>query len=132
MPRMVTDDQKRKFGEALREARGTMSQAALGELVGVTGSAIGQWEGGAPPADPEAIFGVEVAVGCTPGRLSRHLGYVPVAALKSVDIVAALEADRRISDETRRVIVAAYRAAMASSAASAVKTGAAKARSSRR
>lgn len=105
------------FADGLRDARQAagLSQEALGELVGVTGSRVGQWES-THPIDPEAVFALERALKLPGGRLSRHLGYVPAGEIDS-DVVGAIEADPRLDDVGRGILIASYRAAVKTSGA---------------
>lgn len=72
------------FGHALASERYRMrwTQARLAralEELGhtVTGSAIGAWERGENAPTRDKVFALEQALGCSPGWLSRHLGYLP-------------------------------------------------------
>lgn len=113
-------ERRQAFAAALKAEREhqNWSQAAIGMGVGVTGSLVGQWEQGrvAPP-EPDVVFKLEVALGLPPGRLSRHLGYLPVGA-PELDVVAAIESDPRLDYRARALLTAAYRVEVRASGAS--------------
>lgn len=73
-----------EFGRCLKAERERVrwSQATLArelEDLGhpVTGSVIGAWERGENAPGREKVFALEQALGCNPGWLSQHLGYLP-------------------------------------------------------
>jgi len=107
---MATDQQRAQFAAALREERGALSQAELGRRVGLTGARIGQFEAG-ENVDPDQVFLLERQLGLPPGRLSRHLGFVPVDADAAADVVAAIEQDPRLALDVsaRNALVSLYR-----------------------
>lgn len=59
---------------------------------------------------PSGVFALERALGLAAGELSRHLGYIPADAPASV--VAAVQADPRLTDNAKRMILATYRAGL--------------------
>jgi transcriptional regulator with XRE-family HTH domain len=131
---LANERQRRKFGETLRSVRDDsgLSQAAVGELVGVTGSAVGQWETGKIEPGRDTVFSLERALDLDAGRLSRDLGYLPPDPLDRPDVVAAIEADPRLSDQARVMLIALYRSAVLSSAESAASASATRRRRDRR
>lgn len=65
------------FGEELkrmREAAGIASQRALGDLIGVSGSAVGEWERDESEPTRENLRAIEAAVGDDQGVLAALLG----------------------------------------------------------
>jgi transcriptional regulator with XRE-family HTH domain len=126
--------QLRKFGRSLRSARdeSALSQAAVGALVGVTGSAVGQWEAGKIEPSRETVFLLEQVLKLDAGHLSRDLGYLPPDPLDRADVVAAIEADPRLTDQARVMLIALYRSAVLSSNESAASTSATRRRRDRR
>lgn len=102
------------FGRALREERelAGLSQDALGELVGLSGARISQFESGAQPS-PENVFQLEECLGVPFGRLSRHLGYVALqegVAAHVIDVVSAIDSDPRLNAVGKGILRDAYRA----------------------
>lgn len=67
------------FSGALRAALPVDLEPIAHEL-GVSVRTIRSWVRGERTTDPGQVFALERALGCEPGELSRHLGYVPVAA----------------------------------------------------
>lgn len=69
-----------QFQTSLRAAlhkRG-WTQGQLAAELEVTSSAVSMWVGGKAFPDPPTVFEIEEILGIFPGRLSRHLGYVPI------------------------------------------------------
>lgn len=65
------------FGEELkrmREAAGIASQRALGDLIGVSGSAVGEWERDESTPTRENLRAIEEALGVERGTLASLLG----------------------------------------------------------
>ena len=131
---LANERQRRKFGESLRSVRDDLglSQAAVGDRVGVTGSAVGQWETGKIEPARDTVFALERALDLDAGRLSRDLGYLPPDPLDRPDVVAAIEADPRLSDQARVMLIALYRSAVLSSTESAANASATRRRRDRR
>ncbi len=61
---------------------------------------------------PSRIFLIEQALGCKPGAISRHLGYLPVEAKAVRTVPDALAADARLDDISRRILLGAYEQAI--------------------
>lgn len=70
------------FAAALRNERlrRGITQSEVAARIGVGQTAVAAWENAVSIPDPLTVFTVERAIGMRPGRLSRHLGYVPVPA----------------------------------------------------
>lgn len=64
------------FGDELRRAREErgLSQRALGDLIGITGSAVGEWERGESEPTRSKVPVIEDAVGVERGTLAGLLG----------------------------------------------------------
>lgn len=107
----ATPEQRRAFGAALRVEReeAGLTQQTLADRLGVTGSAVGQWEdeGSTLPDGPAEVFALEEVLGVPAGRLSRHLGFGPYGGAE-VDAVAAIEEDPDLTPERRDELVALY------------------------
>lgn len=90
---------------ALASADVTASEVA--DQLHVSYDTVRRWarEGMAP--DPLTVFGLEVLLDLPPGELSRHLGYRPVDS--GVSVVDAIEADPRLDDTGRAMLLGAYR-----------------------
>lgn len=78
------------FGDELkrmREAAGIASQRALGDLIGVSGSAVGEWERNESLPTRENLRAIEAAVGDDHGVLAALLGSDgPTLAEELVDL----------------------------------------------
>lgn len=64
------------FGDELRRAREAagLSQRALGDVLGVSGSAVGEWERGESQPTREKVPTIEQALGVEEGTLAALLG----------------------------------------------------------
>lgn len=80
-----------------------------GESVSV--SALSLWLSAKAEPSRRKVFALEKVLGCKPGALSRHLGYLPINARDVVSVEDALEADGRISAEARRVLLSGVKTA---------------------
>lgn len=102
---MATKEQA--FAGQLRGHRATagLSQAELGSLIGVTGSAIGNWERGEDEPNRDNVYALERALGLDSGELSRLLGYAPADAAPSLqDLLSGLfEEVRELRSEVREL-----------------------------
>jgi transcriptional regulator with XRE-family HTH domain len=104
-------EQREAFRRALRRARETcgLSQRAVGEAVGRTGSAVWQWEEGRGAPDQATVALLEQVLGLEPGSLAKLLGYVPAEAEGPVSVIEALNADPRLNDSGRELLTSVYR-----------------------
>jgi len=104
-------EQREVFRQALRRARETsgLSQRAVGEAVGRTGSAVWQWEEGRGAPDQAIVANLEQVLGLEPGSLARLLGYVPAGADGPISVIEALNADPRLNDSGRELLTSVYR-----------------------
>lgn len=110
---MVTDEQQRLFRRALQRARRdqSLSQRALASALGVSPSAVSQWESGETSPRPEMASKLEAVLDLTDGALTRLLGYLP-SGVKSeavAGVLDAIEADPRLTDEQRDLMRELYR-----------------------
>ena len=113
----VDDETPVAFGRALAaalEAAG-LSQAALGERVGVAQNTVSTWVAGKYQPEPKVVFSIERALDATPGSLSLLLGYLPPeAAGRSVASVReAIASDPRLDTRGKAALLAAYDAYIA-------------------
>jgi len=112
-PRRVNSrrEQREVFRHALRRARETcgLSQRAVGEAVGRTGSAVWQWEEGRGAPDHETVTKLEGVLGLELGSLAKLLGYVAPEADGRVSVVEAVNADPRLNDSGRELLTSVYR-----------------------
>ncbi len=104
-------EQREAFRQALRRARDTygLSQRAVGEAVGRTGSAVWQWEEGRGAPDLATVTKLEAVLGLEPGSLAKLLGYVTAGADGPVSVIEALNADPRLNDSGRELLTSVYR-----------------------
>ena len=68
------------YAEALRAALNerSLSQVALAEMLGVTRSLVNQWVTGLQVPSNDRAFAIEEALEIDPpGKLTRHLGFIP-------------------------------------------------------
>lgn len=105
------------FGEALRQAMaaGGWTQDALAEALGFRQATISAWiSGKSQPEEIDTAFRVEKLLGIRPGGLTRHLGYLPLDAVKSVATVeSAILEDDALTEAEKAMLLGGYRAAMA-------------------
>jgi transcriptional regulator with XRE-family HTH domain len=104
-------EQREVFRRALRRARQTsgLSQRAVGEAVGRTGSAVWQWEEGRGAPDEATVTKLEAVLELELGSLARLLGYPSAGANGPVSVVEALNADPRLNDSGRELLTSVYR-----------------------
>lgn len=110
---LVTEEQKAVFRRALRRAREAagQSQSALSQTIGVSRSAVWQWEEGRAVPTEENVAALERELGLQSGGLSRLLGYVPADAVdrETISVIEALEADSKLGERERELLAAMYR-----------------------
>lgn len=105
----MKDGEQTAFRDALDRALTGKSQVEVARRAGIAPSTISTWlsGGGAKPAQ---VFAVENALSLRPGRLSRHLGYLPVGQRDDCDITEAIEADSELDRESKDAMLALYKA----------------------
>ena len=112
---MATEEQREAFRQALRhtrEQRG-LTQRALSRIIGLTNSAVWQWEQGRAIPRPEIVAKLEAALDLGPGVLSRLMGYLP-----TMDVLDALQADPKLGARERKLLATFYRELVAQREAS--------------
>jgi transcriptional regulator with XRE-family HTH domain len=111
---VATEERREAFRQALRhtrEQRG-LSQRALSRIIGLTNSAVWQWEQGKAIPRPEIVAKLEAALDLGPGGLSRLLGYLPLTApadKATTDVLDALQADPKLGARERKLLATIYR-----------------------
>ncbi len=107
-------DRHHAFADALRETlrlRG-MRQEDLAQTIGLKQATISGWITGASVPASDVVFAVERALDLRPGALSRHLGYLPVDAVKNVATVrSAIIDDEGLTADQKAMLLAAYESA---------------------
>ena len=110
---LVTDEQKAVFRRALRRAReaADQSQSGLSQKIGVSRSAVWQWEEGRAVPTEANVAALERELGLQQGGLSRLLGYLPADAVdrETISVIEALEADPKLGERERELLAAMYR-----------------------
>lgn len=110
------NDRWRRFGLALTHALGDSkkTQAAVARAIGVSTSTLSAWKTGqGEPERPAVTFALEQELGCKPGTLSAHLGYVPPAATATETTIsweAALINSPEVEDDVCEALLAVFRA----------------------
>jgi transcriptional regulator with XRE-family HTH domain len=107
-----TESQREAFRKALRRAREEhgLSKRGLALRIGVTQSAVWQWEEGRVSPRPELLAVLERALDLAPGGLAYLLGYLPPAGVSKApaSVTEAIEADPRLGNRERKLLVAMY------------------------
>jgi transcriptional regulator with XRE-family HTH domain len=111
--RMATEEQKAAFRRALRRAREAAghTQMGLSLTIGVSRSAVWQWEEGKVTPTEDNVAALEKELQLQPGALSRLLGYLPAGAVERemISVIEALEADPKLGERERELLAAMYR-----------------------
>lgn len=76
-------------------------------------SSVSNWLAGRQIPGPDVVFAMEKLLAVPPGALSRHLGYLPLAAVEVRTVAEAIAADPDLTAEGRLVVTAAWQAARA-------------------
>lgn len=109
------DERRRAFGGALQKALTVkrMTQVDLAEALGVKQPTVSGWLNAiAAPDSPSLVFDIERALDLTPGSLSKHLGFLPIDAVRSVATVrSAIMDDAALSADEKTMLLGAYEAA---------------------
>jgi transcriptional regulator with XRE-family HTH domain len=110
---MMTAEQKASFRRGLRRAREAAgySQSGLSLKIGVSRSAVWQWEGGRAVPTEENVAALERELELQPGSLSLLLGYLPAGAVERemISVIEALEADPKLGERERELLASMYR-----------------------
>ncbi len=104
------------FGRALRDARRRyrLNQRAFGKAVGVSQSAVTQWEHGTATPTIQHVFAAERVLGMPSGTLAGLLGFGPPSKTPPFvtgprGVVDAMLADDALNDEQRQLLIGLYR-----------------------
>ncbi len=110
---MATDEQKAAFRRRLRQEREAAEQTQMGLSlkIGVSRSAVWQWEEGKSVPTEANVAALEKELRLQPGALSILLGYLPAGAVERemVSVIEALEADPKLGERERELLAAMYR-----------------------
>jgi transcriptional regulator with XRE-family HTH domain len=111
---VITVAQKEEFRRALREGRESQrrSQRELATALGVSHTAVSQWEVGRSLPSPAKVPDLERALELEPGALSRLLGYLPIASgddKASLDVIEAIRRDTRLGEQGQELLITMYR-----------------------
>jgi transcriptional regulator with XRE-family HTH domain len=110
---MATKEQKAAFRRRLRQEREAAGQTQMGLSlhIGVSRSAVWQWEEGKSVPTEANVAALEKELGLQPGALSILLGYLPAGAVERemVSVIEALEADPKLGARERELLAAMYR-----------------------
>jgi transcriptional regulator with XRE-family HTH domain len=111
---VATAEQRSNFARALQRARSEcgLSQRELAAALRISQASVSQWLTSQSAPKPERIAELERVLGLTPSALARHLGYAPSNELDSkpvMTVAEAAEADPRLGERERQILVAVYR-----------------------
>jgi transcriptional regulator with XRE-family HTH domain len=110
---MATEEQKAAFRRRLRQEREAAGQTQMGLSlkIGVSRSAVWQWEEGRSVPTEANVAALEKELRLQPGELSILLGYLPAGAAERemISVIEALEADPKLGDRERELLAAMYR-----------------------
>jgi transcriptional regulator with XRE-family HTH domain len=110
---MATEEQKAAFRRRLRQEREAAGQTQMGLSlkIGVSRSAVWQWEEGKSVPTEANVAALEKELRLQPGGLSILLGYLPAGAVERevASVIEALEADPKLGDRERELLAAMYR-----------------------
>lgn len=109
-----SSQQCQAFGNALTRARenNKMTQREVAQALNVSRHLISAWERGTSEPSPQDACRVEEELGVEPGELTRHLGYLPLAAADWVmdsDVETAVLRDPRLPERRKRFLLGIYR-----------------------
>ena len=111
---MPSGKQKEEFRRLLREARerSHRSQRGIATALGVSHTAVSQWEAGRAVPVPATVPELERELSLDPGALSRLLGYLPIASgddKASLDVIEAIRRDVRLGEHGQELLITMYR-----------------------
>ena len=83
----------------------------MSRAIGLTNSAVWQWEQGRAIPRPDVVAAVEKELGLEVGRLSRLLGYLPAGAVERemISVIEAVQADPKLGERERELLTTMYR-----------------------
>lgn len=110
---MPTAVRREEFRRVLAKTRAErrLSLAALSRSVGVSKSAVAQWENGRSLPVPAKVPDLERALELEPGALSRLLGYVPITSgddKTTLDVIEAIRRDARLGQHGQELLITMY------------------------
>ncbi len=110
---MTTQEQREVFRRALQAARSDagLSQRELAAKVGVSYSAVSQWEMGTTAPRQAKLRELERTLGLEDGDLGQHLGFLSLGAQERalVTVADAIEKDPRLGERQRELLRTMYR-----------------------
>jgi transcriptional regulator with XRE-family HTH domain len=109
-PAVRREEFRRVVAKTRAERR--LSLAGLGRRVGVSKSAVAQWENGRSLPVPAKVPDLERALELEPGALSRLLGYVPIVSgndKATLDVIEAIRRDARLGQHGQELLITMYR-----------------------
>jgi transcriptional regulator with XRE-family HTH domain len=110
---VATAEQRRRFGQALQQAREEcgLSQQQIAQALGVTQASVSQWLLGQTAPRPDRIADLERMLRVEPYALGRLLGLTPDdgADRRPVSVMEAAAADPRLGEREREILAAVYR-----------------------
>lgn len=120
MAQEATPTARKAFGDALTAAMAAkgLEQKQVAVLLttetqeSVAAPSISQWARGTHEPSRDRVFALEKVLGLKGGSLSRHLGYLPVAARSVTSVADAIEADSALTEGAKAMLLAAYREAV--------------------
>lgn len=107
----ATPQQLAEFAGALRTQLEGRSRREIADELGITTSALSMWLSEKVEPTRDKVWALEAALRLKRGALSKLLGYLPLDAKASVTVVDAINADPKLSDLSKKVLLAAYKSA---------------------
>jgi transcriptional regulator with XRE-family HTH domain len=106
--------QREEFRRMLRRGREQrrLSQRKVADTIGVSHTAVSQWESGRSLPVPAKVPDLERLLDLEPGTLSRLLGYLPIASgddKTSLDVIEAIRRDARLGEHGQELLITMYR-----------------------
>lgn len=109
----VTDEQLEEFSQGLLNAL-ARSGKDLSDLIDIVKpgvemnsarKTIYRWTRGLnEPSRPQVAL-LEQELGCQPGELSAHLGYLPISAIEDVSVETAISLDESLNSSARELLI---------------------------
>ncbi len=111
---MTTAEQRKAFGEALRQALddARVSGRQLARDLDLAPASVSKWLRSKTTPAPESVAKAETFLGVSPGTLSRPLGYLLVDDLgdhRTSSVPEAVKSDGSLGPRERAVLLAVYR-----------------------
>lgn len=109
----ATDEQLEEFSQGLLNAL-ARSGKDLSDLIDIVKpgvemnsarKTIYRWTRGLnEPSRPQVAL-LERELGCQPGELSAHLGYLPISAIEDVSVETAISLDESLNSSARELLI---------------------------